>query len=328
VMARGGNAIDAAVAAAAAMTHRRAVQQRPRLGRVRARVGRHAAARPQRLGRAPGGLDARVLPRARRRAPRAAARGWDRSRCRARRRLGALASASGACRSPTCWRAPSRSPSGAARAGRHPKQVAARLAGARPRLAARLRAGVPAARPRPARGRALRHAGRCAHAARDRPDARRSLLPRRDRAGDRAPCARARRRDDGRRPRRVPARMGRAAVGGLPQRLPAARDPAQRTGHRRAHRAGHRAPLRPRDARPRRPRVPAPARRGDEARVRRHLPPRRRAGGDGGSRRRAARRRPTSRRAPPDRPAPRAGFAPGNPRAAAPSTSPRPTRAA
>ena len=81
-------------------------------------------------------------------------------------------------------------------------------------------------------------------------DARRSLLPRRDRAGDRAACARARRRDDGRRPRRIPAGMGRAALAGLPQRLPAARDPAERPGHRGADRAGHPAPLRPRDARP------------------------------------------------------------------------------
>ena len=71
-----------------------------------------------------------------------------------------------------------------------------------------------------------------------------------------------RRRDDGRRLRRLRARMGHAAGEGLP-RPHAARDPAQRPGHRGADRARHPAALRPRRAagRRRRPRSTCRSRR-------------------------------------------------------------------
>jgi gamma-glutamyltranspeptidase/glutathione hydrolase len=66
----------------------------------------------------------------------------------------------------------------------------------------------------------------------------RSLLPRRDRAAIAALCHRRRRRDDRGRPGGLPARVGRAHRHGLP-RPHAARDSAQRPGHRGADRPGH-----------------------------------------------------------------------------------------
>ncbi len=80
-------------------------------------------------------------------------------------------------------------------------------------------------------------------------------------------------------------------------RLPPARDPAQRPGHRRPHGAGDPAPLRPRRAARGRRRQPAPADRGDEARLRRRLPLRLRPGHDGVRRGQRSSPTTTSRRA-------------------------------
>ena len=104
MLQQGGNAVDAAIAAAAVMTSGRAGQQRPGQRRLLHPVGRQAAARPQCLRPRAGGLDARVLPAQvrRRRRDAAAARHRLRHRARRRRRLGRRCpSASASCLSPT-----------------------------------------------------------------------------------------------------------------------------------------------------------------------------------------------------------------------------------
>ena len=75
--------------------------------------------------------------------------------------------------------------------------------------------------------------------ARDRADERRGLLPRRDRRGRSRACAGARRRDDGGRPRRATQPEWVEPIGHRLRRPHAARDPAERAGHRGADRARH-----------------------------------------------------------------------------------------
>ena len=95
--------------------------------------------------------------------------------------------------------------------------------------------------------------------------------------------------------------MGRADRQGLP-RLHAARDPAERAGHRGADRAGHPRQFDLAALAGRRRRVAASADRGDEARLRRRLPLRRRSARDGGDARADARRRLPGRAREADRP--------------------------
>ena len=268
---QGGNAVDGAIAAAAVMTDRRAVQQRPRLGRLLHPLGRQEAARPERLGPGPGGVDAGVLPQEarRRRGPAAGARLGLGDGARRRRRVGRALRAVRqiAVRRPA--RAGDRDRRARLRgAGHRPAEVG--RGGAAARRAAGLGRGVPAAWPAARGRRALRVPGRGARAEGDRRDARRRALRRRDRRGGGGAFARQRRRDGSERLRRVQAGVGRADRH-RHLRPSAARDSAQRAGHRGAGRARHPAPLRHRVAADRRRRVAAPADRGDEARLRRRL---------------------------------------------------------
>ena len=131
-----------------------------------------------------------------------------------------------------------------------------------------------------------------------------------------------------RRPRRLQARMGQAHRQGLP-RSHAARDSAQRPGHRRADRARHPAAVRSGEHAGGRRRFAAPADRSDEAGLCRHLPVRGRPCQHGGDPRADAGRRLPGQPRQADRHEARAGFRARATRSrAAPSTSPRPTRAA
>ena len=118
-------------------------------------------------------------------------------------------------------------------------------AGRRAEGPARLRRGVPAGRPRAAR-RASDSRSSSTPTALEKIAATqgRGVLSRRARRKLEARGDEARRRAARGRPRGAPARLGRAARDGLP-RLHAARDPAQRPGHRGADRARHPRELRP-----------------------------------------------------------------------------------
>ncbi len=129
-----------------------------------------------------------------------------------------------------------------------------------------------------------------ARAAGDRGNQGRRVLWRRDRAGDREVRRGQRRQHHRARLRRFQAGVGQADRQGIP-RLHAARDPAQRARDRRVDGAGHPEELRRRRPAGRRRRLPAPADRGDEARVRRRLPLRVGAAHHGGDAAADARRR-------------------------------------
>ncbi len=256
---------------------RRAHLERHRLGRVRDPVGRPAPGRAQRLGARAGGVDARAL------------RG---TRCDAAARMGlgdgarvrvGLGHAVQALRQASLR--------GALRA-RHPlrarklhgladHRVELGAAGAGPQGVLGVLLDLPAQGPRALSGRALLLPAAGRDAGGHRRDEGRELLPRGARRAHRARQPLRRRRDDAGRPGRSRLRLGRPDLDRLP-RLPAARDAAERAGHRRARRARDAAPPRRRRLRARFRRQPAPADRGDEARVRRRLAQRRGPGGDAG----------------------------------------------
>ena len=243
---KGGNAVDAAVAAAAAMTDLRAREQRPGQRRLLHPVGRQGPARPERLGPRAADLDAGLFqPQIRPgRAHAAQARHRRGHRARRREQLGgderALRQAA-LCR-PDGSR-PSRSPSAAtccrwwcSRSGRPPRPSCSRCrASPRPSCPGggrRRWASCSSSRPP--------HAG-CA--------------PSPNRAARRSTAARSPQAIE-----RFSAEHGgslkasdfaayqpewvKPIAQGLP-RLHPARDPAQRPGHCRADRAGHPRQVRP-----------------------------------------------------------------------------------
>ena len=171
---------------------RRAVQQRPRLRRVLHPLGRRAPARPQRLRPGAGGMDAGVLPQASTAPARTGRRSAAgiRSPCPARSPVGrALGALRHACRSPTCSRPRSRSPNAAMRC----RWSCSRSGSRRRRCLARCPAGpTPSCRMAgpPEIGERFAFAAAAPAAARDRLDARRRAVRRRDRRrGGRARAA-------------------------------------------------------------------------------------------------------------------------------------------
>ena len=283
------------------MTSGRAGQQRPGQRCLLHPVGRQAAARPQRLRPRAGRLDARLLPaqvrRRRRRAAAARHRLGHRAGCR--RQLGRAVRA--------LRQAAFRRPDGAGHRDRR-----ARLPGAAGGAAEVGRGHADAAvaarlRARPScPGAARRRSASCSafrpRRARCRPSPRPRATPS---TAARSPQAiekfsRGQRRQPQGAATSPPASREwvDADRAGLP-RLHAARDPAQRPGHRGADRAGHPArtstwPRMPVDS----VALAAPADRGDEARLRRHLPLCGRAIVDGGDRRCKCSTTPTSPRVP------------------------------
>ena len=113
----------------------------------------------------------------------------------------------------------------------------------------------------------------------DRGEQGRVVLSRPPRRSDRRRCEPCRGRPVAQRPRRAFARLGRAARRRF-QGIPHSRAAAQRAGHRGVDCARHPRPLRPRRPRPRRHRAPASRDRGDEARHRRRRRACRRSGRD------------------------------------------------
>ena len=234
----GGNAVDAAIAGAAAMTLVEPCSNGLGSDAFCILWDGAAAARAERVGPRAGGLDAATTSCASTAPtpPTPPRRGWD------------SVTVPGAV---SAWVALSRALRQAAvrrpaRAGDRDRRARLCRAGGRrsrngrwpppcrPGVAARLRRRVPAARPRAAGRRAVPLRRRGAHLAGDRRDARRGVLPRRDRRGDRRACARARRRDDARptSPRYQPEWV--EPIGDRLSRPPAARDAAERAGHRGA----------------------------------------------------------------------------------------------
>ena len=243
---KGGNAVDAAIAAAAAMTDLRAGEQRPGQRRLRDPVGRQGAAWPQCLGPRARRVDARVLQAQVRSRRQDAAQARHRLRDGAGRR-GRLGGAERALR-----QAAFRRPDGAGHRDRRARLPVARrgateMGGGHAGAAASMPGfarGLPAVGPRAQGRRAVPVPGGGARPARHRAEQGRGLLRRRDRAGHREIRGGQRRRHHGPGLRRLQARMGQAHRQELP-RPHAARDSAQRPGHRRADRAGHPGEVRP-----------------------------------------------------------------------------------
>ena len=250
----------------------RAGQQRPGQRCLRDPLGRRATPWPQCLGSGAPGLDARVLPqevwRWRPGAPDARHRLGHRAGRRARLGRPEQALRQAAIRRPVRTRHRHRrarlpgATGGAAEVGRRH---------ADPAGAAGLRPGLPALGPGARGGRAVPLRRRRAGAAGHRADRGRGLLQRRDRPRAGEVLRRAGRRAHGRGPGGLPAGMGDADLARLSWPH-AARDPAQRPGHRRADRAGHPGEVRHGVAAGRLGRVAAPADRGHEAGLRRCLP--------------------------------------------------------
>jgi hypothetical protein len=188
---KGGNAVDAAIAAAAAMTIVRAGQQRPGQRRLcilwdgKELHGLNAS------GRAPAGWTPDYFEKKYGRRPRRPSAASTRSRCPAPSAPGwRCPSASASCLSPTCWSPPSRSPSAATCCRWWSSRSGRRHARTENRSPASRRASCPgAARPTSAScSSSRRRRARCAD--RRRPRARlstaaRSRRPSRASAGER-----------------------------------------------------------------------------------------------------------------------------------------------
>ena len=238
MLLKGGNAVDAAIAAAAALTIVEPVSQRPGQRPVRDPVGRRALHGLNASGVAPAAWDPAYF--ARRHGGALPLRGWDSvTDAGRRRRLGGAVAA--------LRPAAVRRPAGAGhRAGRarpwrrlhRGRQVGA--PGAAAGLAAGLRRGLHAARPRAGGRRALRVRGRPARTLRrHRRDPGRGVLSRRARGGARRACGGQRRRADARAIWRNYQPEWVETIAHRLRRPHRARDPAQRPGHRGADGARH-----------------------------------------------------------------------------------------
>ena len=196
--------------------HHRAVQQRSRLRCLLHPVGREGVARPQRFGRGSGRLEPGLLPaEVRRRRAAADARLGLGHRAGRGRRLGGAERAlrPAPLRRPDAARDPHRR-ARLPRPGRGPAEMGGRGPDRGDHPPAGLLGVLPAAGPGTGCRRAGDLPGRREDPAADRRDQGRGLLPGRDRRGDRRARAGQRRRDDRRRPRGVPPRMGHACWSG------------------------------------------------------------------------------------------------------------------
>ena len=264
MLAAGGSAVDAILATAITLSLVEPVSNGIGSDAYAHRLGRTQAARPERLGALAGRVDARLLPRQKA----MPVRGWDTVTVPGASRPGSR-----------CTRKFGKLPfrklfEPAIRYGREGFLVSPTIAGQWASQVAELKdqpgfaqAFLPDGRaPRPEKR--FKFPETCRRPWKRSPRPRARLLPRRA-------CRKARSggEEAGRRAARVrhggaQARLGEAARDGLP-RLHAARDPAQRPGHRRADGARHARALRPALASGRRRRQRAPADRGGEARLRR-----------------------------------------------------------
>ena len=249
----------------------RAGVERHRLGCLRARLGRTQTARPERFGALAGRVDARLLPR---QTGHAGARlGHDH---RAGRRIGMGRDARQVRQAAVPQALRAGDPLRPRRlSGLADDRGTVAVPGRQAEGPARLRPGVPAGRTRAARRRKIRVQETRLGPGKDRGHEGQGLLSRRAGRKARGGGEETRRRAARVRLGGAPARLGEAARDGL-SRLHAARDPAQRPGHRGADRARHPRQLRLALAPGRRRRQRAPADRGGEARLRRWLALRRR----------------------------------------------------